>query len=237
VSLRGWVTKWRNDPSRKAPYRIQPRHSLNIDLNVDVVNALALNGPYVVDLDGRVELGPHYGKVKLAGLTLDEATKAIDAIVKKSIEEGTVAVTMTGWEKDWQRLEDVDKPAGDAIPRHQGLGGWENDWQRLEFGDDHKSNAVPVPKFPREDLRYEGKTFDQWRRDLLTELKPDSRVDGINAMREFGANGYPSEATQVILEIMRGFDPDVKDESHQKAVYASRLAVAKIGAPAAPVII
>src|SRR5262249_7059088 len=137
---------------------------------------LAITGRYVVDLDGRADLGPFYGKVKLLGLTLDEARAAIEEPVRKIVDNPDIAVTLGGWEEDWQRLEDEDKP-----------------------------RAAP-PKIQKEELRYNGKTFDQWRKDLLTELKPEIRIDGIKAMREFGVNGYGEEAMQVILDIMRGFD-------------------------------
>ncbi len=97
----------------------------------------------------------------------------------------------------------------------------------------------------REALRYGGKNFDQWRTDLMTELKPAIRIDGMKALAAFGANGYGPEATQAILEMMRGYDvtiadprgsADSKDED-RNVVEKAYWAVTKIGPSAVPVLI
>jgi beta-lactamase regulating signal transducer with metallopeptidase domain len=91
-------------------------------------------------------------------------------------------------------------------------------------------------KLKREELRYGGKDFNQWRGDLLSELKGSIRVDGMKAFAAFGANGYAAEATEAILEMMRGYDTtntDPKDDDGAvvKAGYES---MRKIGAEAVP---
>ncbi|HTU90752.1 MAG TPA: M56 family metallopeptidase [Gemmataceae bacterium] len=92
------------------------------------------------------------------------------------------------------------------------------------------------PSIKRDDLRYGGKDFNQWRRDLLTELKGSIRVDGIRAFAAFGANGYGHEATQAILEIMRGYEmmPSKQSDDDAAVVKAGYHAVAKIGEAALP---
>ncbi len=55
-------------------------------------------------------------------------------------------------------------------------------------------------------LRFDGRTFDQWREELLTELKPERRTDAILAFRAFAANGYGRDAAQAIVDVMRGHD-------------------------------
>jgi polysaccharide export outer membrane protein len=61
----------------KPPYHIESQDLLQIT----VMNTLLdqpINGPYRVDAEGTVNLGPAYGKVKVGGLTSEEATAAID---------------------------------------------------------------------------------------------------------------------------------------------------------------
>jgi len=97
-----------------------------------------------------------------------------------------------------------------------------------------KSEATPIK---REDLHYGGKDFYQWRRELLTELKPEIRADGMTAFAAFGANGYGSEATQAILEMMRSYDPSIENnpgEVDAPVVHAGFRAIHKIGAAAVP---
>jgi HEAT repeat protein len=89
----------------------------------------------------------------------------------------------------------------------------------------------------REDLRYGGKDFYQWRRDLLTELKPSIRADGMTALGTFGAHGYGAEATQAILEMMRGYDPGIENHvgvEDAPVVAAGFKAISKIGPAAVP---
>jgi len=91
----------------------------------------------------------------------------------------------------------------------------------------------------REALRYGGKNFDQWRTELVTELKPAIRADGMKALAAFGANGYGAEATQAILEIMCGYDVAIANSAEEDApvVKASLAAIPKIGASSVPALI
>src|SRR5262249_34697497 len=59
----------------------------------------------------------------------------------------------------------------------------------------------------REELRYDGKDFEQWRRLLLTELKPERRIEAIRAMSAFGANGYARDAAAAVIEVLRAYEP------------------------------
>ncbi|HWG43392.1 MAG TPA: M56 family metallopeptidase [Gemmataceae bacterium] len=94
-------------------------------------------------------------------------------------------------------------------------------------------------RIKREALRYGGKNFDQWRTELVTELKPSIRADGMKALAAFGANGYGAEATQAILEIMCGYDVAIVDSAEEDApvVKASLAAISKIGASSVPPLI
>jgi beta-lactamase regulating signal transducer with metallopeptidase domain/HEAT repeat protein len=101
---------------------------------------------------------------------------------------------------------------------------------------DEKKEADPPPAkeepaVKKEALRYGGKSFDQWRTELVTELKPDIRIDGIKALREFGANGYGPEATAAILQVMRGYDINGGNKDDVDVFQAGIEAVRKIGKP------
>jgi beta-lactamase regulating signal transducer with metallopeptidase domain/HEAT repeat protein len=118
---------------------------------------------------------------------------------------------------------------------------WAEEKEKAETSTQKAEQQHPPSKpadstIKREELRYGGKDFNQWRRDILTELKGSIRVDGIRAFAAFGANGYGPEAAQAILEIMRGYDVTQDNPSHDDGavVMAGYQAVRKIGAAALP---
>jgi protein involved in polysaccharide export with SLBB domain len=53
-----------------------------------------ISGSFLVQSSGEIDLGPQYGKVKVDGMTLDEATKAIEQHLKKDIQMPQVAVSL-----------------------------------------------------------------------------------------------------------------------------------------------
>jgi protein involved in polysaccharide export with SLBB domain len=78
----------------KPPYRIQATDVLGIESDV-----LAAEGAepksYLVDAAGRVDFGLELGKVKIGGLTEDEAVQAIrEAFIKKDFSEPQVSVQL-----------------------------------------------------------------------------------------------------------------------------------------------
>jgi beta-lactamase regulating signal transducer with metallopeptidase domain/HEAT repeat protein len=99
---------------------------------------------------------------------------------------------------------------------------------------DKHDSPPEQPRFPKEALRYGGKSFEQWRTELLTELKPAVRVDGMMALATFGVNGYGAEATAAVLELMRGYDVNTQYADDKSVVNAACEAVDKIGSPALP---
>jgi len=50
-------------------------------------------------------------------------------------------------------------------------------------------------------LRYEGRTFDEWHNTLQKELATDSRLQAVQALAAFGANGRGKEAAESILSV------------------------------------
>jgi RNA polymerase sigma factor (sigma-70 family) len=106
-----------------------------------------------------------------------------------------------------------------------------------DAGDEDTKPADPARRPPREALRYGGKSFDDWRTILWTDLKPEVRADAIKALCAFGPNGYGREAAVAVVATMRGYDIDRLDGDDQKVANAAREGLAyKIGAEAAPVL-
>ena len=92
---------------------------------------------------------------------------------------------------------------------------------------------------PREELRYDGKSFEQWRRTLLTELKPARRVEALRALQEFATKGYAAEAAAAAIDSMTEYSPDVchnlgRDEDF---VQAATEVIEEAGAAAQPVLL
>lgn len=61
-------------------------------------------------------------------------------------------------------------------------------------------------KVPREKLRYDGKSFDEWKELLETELKPERRAEAMTAFGLLGMNGYSEEAARAIVSVTQKYD-------------------------------
>jgi hypothetical protein len=86
----------------------------------------------------------------------------------------------------------------------------------------------------RQKLRYDGQPFSHWRDHWRTELKTELRIESLNALAAFGANGYASEATEAILEVMSEYD---QKGSRDKTVLAARNAIHRIGGESVPALV
>jgi polysaccharide export outer membrane protein len=74
------------------PYKVEPLDILLIQANGLATAPIA--GPYMVDTDGTVNLGPPYGAVRVVGLTLAEAKTAIEEFLKKDIVKPEAQVSL-----------------------------------------------------------------------------------------------------------------------------------------------
>ena len=77
----------------KAPYKLEP---LDI-VQVVVIGALPeqpISGQYSIDSDGTIDLGPSYGKVKIAGLTADDARESVVEHLKLTVRDPEVSLTL-----------------------------------------------------------------------------------------------------------------------------------------------
>jgi len=58
----------------------------------------------------------------------------------------------------------------------------------------------------KSNLRYDGKTFSEWRNVWQTELSTEKRLQAIKALAAFGRAGYGKEATETILDVAGEYD-------------------------------
>ena len=77
----------------KAPYRISPQDTLQIRAAGTLADQ-PINGYFVVEPGGAVELGPAYGKVNVAGLSLDEATESVENQLRRLLKQPQVSLTL-----------------------------------------------------------------------------------------------------------------------------------------------
>ncbi len=83
---------------------------------------------------------------------------------------------------------------------------------------------TPKAQVDREKFRYDGKPFAYWNEYLKIELKPERRIEALEALGAFGVAGYAKEATTTILEVYKQYaksktlsdkDRKVRDEIYQ----------------------
>ncbi|HBO45346.1 MAG TPA: hypothetical protein DD670_15735, partial [Planctomycetaceae bacterium] len=80
------------------------------------------------------------------------------------------------------------------------------------------------PAVSRDRLRLQGKSFDQWKDSLRTELSHDHRTEAIKALAIFAANGYAKEATETILELAREQGNSFSDDKGQPNMMSEAVA-------------
>lgn len=77
----------------KAPYRITAQDILQVT-GAGVLIGQPLAGYYTVDSGGAIDLGPSYGKVRVGGMSLDEATEAVETQLHRVLRNPQVSVTL-----------------------------------------------------------------------------------------------------------------------------------------------
>jgi protein involved in polysaccharide export with SLBB domain len=77
----------------RPPYRIDTYDLLMIRGSGTLLDA-PINEYYLVDEEGSVNLGPAYGKVRIAGLTIDEATMVTVQYLKQILNEPYVSIQL-----------------------------------------------------------------------------------------------------------------------------------------------
>ncbi len=77
----------------KAPFKVQPLDVLQ--LQVEGTGAYQpINGLFLIEPSGMLNLGPAYGKVKVGDLSLEEATEAVTKHLKRILKEPQVSLTL-----------------------------------------------------------------------------------------------------------------------------------------------
>jgi protein involved in polysaccharide export with SLBB domain len=76
------------------PYHIETFDMLQISAVGTLPDQPPINSYYLVDGEGRVNLGPGYGSVRVAGMTVDEANRAIDAHLREILKFPEVSVQL-----------------------------------------------------------------------------------------------------------------------------------------------
>lgn len=115
----------------------------------------------------------------------------------------TEAVTAEAPPKAVRRL--AAEPSGQPTPR-----------DRVELPEP-TSFRLPTEADPRLRLRYDGKSFRQWKEELANELSTAKRTQAVWALMAFGNNGYGKEAAETIMELMGSYsmpdsDPSMKSD-------------------------
>lgn len=77
----------------KAPYRVRPLDALQIDVAGTSLER-PIRGTYIVEPGGYINLGPGYPKVKVAGLSLDEARDAVQLKLEQTLVAPQVSLTL-----------------------------------------------------------------------------------------------------------------------------------------------
>lgn len=79
----------------RQPYHIEPLDTLQISApSTSTYEGEPINGAYLVEVDGTVNLGPSYGKVKLGGLTIEEANTEVNRHLGEILGETLAAVSL-----------------------------------------------------------------------------------------------------------------------------------------------
>lgn len=91
------------------------------------------------------------------------------------------------------------------------------------------ASETRLPPVAKEELRYAGRDFGEWRRQLLTDLEPKTQIAAIEALLAFSKRGYPKEAVAAIGRVLASAPEQVQ----QAAFYA----LGEIGPAAVPVLV
>lgn len=77
----------------KAPYFLQPLDILQIDA-IGTLPEAPLSGSFQIEPSGMVNLGPAYGSVKVQGLSVGEAARAVEEQLRRVLRQPEVSVSL-----------------------------------------------------------------------------------------------------------------------------------------------
>jgi polysaccharide biosynthesis/export protein len=96
----------------RAPYRLRSSDVLNVQARGTLPDA-PLNAPFVIGPGGLLNLGLPYGSVKVTGLTLDEASMAVQEHLKTVLQEPYVSLSL-------MQMAGMQQIAGDHLVKQDG---------------------------------------------------------------------------------------------------------------------
>lgn len=96
----------------KPPYHVQPLDGLFVSAT-NTLKEGDINGIYIIDPDGTINLGPGYGRVAVSGMTIEEAQKAVQDYLGTILKAPTVHV-MLAQSRAMQQIQ------GDHLVRQDG---------------------------------------------------------------------------------------------------------------------
>ncbi len=109
VTAQGRATKFSVAVLPPPPYRIKPRDSLAIQVG-GTPPEQPIDGTFTVEPDGRLPLGPGYGRVQLKAMSLEEAQRVIDQHLRKWLRDPKVGVTLAAWKTAVRDVASVNRP-------------------------------------------------------------------------------------------------------------------------------
>ena len=77
----------------KPPHKVEPFDGLLVRVNGALPDQ-PIADAYAVDADGKIDLGPTYGRIDVAGKTIDEVKDALVARLKDILEDPEVSVSL-----------------------------------------------------------------------------------------------------------------------------------------------
>jgi uncharacterized protein (TIGR03067 family) len=112
VTLAGWVDRSKPQAQPEV-HRIAPGDILDIWADGTLIDQ-PIHGPYLVEPDGQVSLGPAYGRVNLKGQTFEEAEATVLKQLQQMLRQPEVSITLGGWRKGRKQIEDELKQKANA---------------------------------------------------------------------------------------------------------------------------
>jgi hypothetical protein len=103
----------------------------------------------------------------------------------------------------------ADEPRATQAPAERAIVQWPTVDPPAERHPSPKPLTRPKDAVPASDdsrLRYDGRTFDEWRDQLRDELSTNKRREAVWALASFGASGYGPQVTETILQVARQYD-------------------------------
>ena len=90
---------WRQTTPPQPPCTIKPGTLLSINAPGTLLDQ-PIEGTFVVEATGTVALGPGYGRVRVDGLTVEAAEKAVQTKLEGVPRKPKVQVTFAGWQRE-----------------------------------------------------------------------------------------------------------------------------------------